>query len=123
LALRVTFRYKKFRETIGNALVDTGADETLLPLSMANEMGFDFDLDKDRTMCGGAGGKQFPIYKSPEQIEFILESPGFRPYSWKSNVFFTLEQPTILIGRKNFLDRFVVKLDGKNRILEINANT
>lgn len=120
-AIRVTFRCKRFRITIGNALVDTGADETLLPLSMANDMGFDFDLEKDKVMWDGAGGQQFPAYKSPEEIEFILESSGFRPCRWTSHVFFTLEQPTILIGRRNFLDRFVVTFRGKEKVLELST--
>jgi len=121
-ALRVTFKYKKFRETFGNALVDTGADETMLPLSMANEMGFRFDLEKDKTMWDGAGGTKFAVYESTHPIEFILESPGFRLHKWKANAYFTLEQPTILIGRKNFLDKFVITFDGKNRVFELSTN-
>ncbi len=120
-ALRVTFRYKKCKLTIGNALVDTGADETLLPLSMAVEMGFKFDLDEDKTLREGAGGKQFVVYKSPVKIDCILESQGFRPFIWQSSVFFTLEQPTILIGRNNFLDKFTVTFRGKEKILELSA--
>lgn len=120
-ALRITFHYKKCRITIGNALVDTGADETLLPLSMAIDMGFEFDLDKDKTVWDGAGGKQFAVYQSPEKIECILESQGYRPFIWKSPVFFTLEQPTILIGRNHFLDNFIVTFRGKEKILELSV--
>ena len=115
-ALRITFRHGKYEETAGSALVDTGADETLLPLSMAVAMGFKFDLERDKVMWDGAGGKQFAVYRSPVPIELILKSVGFRDYSWKAYIHFTVEQPTILIGRKGFLDNFLVTFDGKNRL-------
>lgn len=118
-ALRVTFQNGRYRETIGNALIDTGADQTLLPLAMASEMGFTFDLEQDRLLWSGAGGKQFAVYQSPVPIEHILENDGFRPYSWKSHVHFTVEQPTILIGRKGFIDNFSLTVDGRSRMTEI----
>ena len=120
--LRITFKHGKYSETVGHALLDTGADETLLPLSMAIAMGFQFDLEGDKTLWFGAGGKQFVVYKSPVPLEIILQSKGFRDFSWETYVHFTVEQPTILIGRRGFLDNFIVTFDGKSRMTELRVS-
>lgn len=120
-ALKVTFARGKSRITVGNALVDTGADETVLPLALAVELGFEFDLEKDKEIWHGAGNKEFIVYRSPEPIEFILETKGFKPMKWKAKVAFALEQPTVLIGRRGFLDKFHMEFRGPEQILKLTA--
>ncbi len=117
--LPVRFKYRKVEIPIADALVDTGADYTLLPLEFASEFGFKFDLVEDRIDWQGAGGNLFPVYKSPEPIEICIDSKGFRPKYWKAAVYFTLKQPTILLGHKGFLEHFDVTFKGTKKAIEI----
>lgn len=103
---------------VGFALVDTGADKTLLPLAFGNEFGFKFDLEADKEIWDGAGGGKFNVYKSPEKIKLTLTATGFPPLSKEMFVHFTLEQPTILIGR-DFLNMFKTTFDGPRKTLKL----
>ena len=119
--VRVVFSCKGTSLIVGHALVDTGADKTLLPLSMATAFGFTFDLEKEKEMWGGAGGGSFPVYRSPMPIEYKIEQQGFRPIVWKAPVYFTLHQPTILLGHDGFLEKFNLLFKGKDRLLELSV--
>jgi hypothetical protein len=111
----------KYRSTVlpVEALVDTGADETVLPLEFATLFGFSFDLEKDGEQWEGAGGGLFRIFRSPKPIEFILEQNGFPPLKWKGHVCFTLNQPTILLGHRECLEYMNSSFMGKKKLLEM----
>src|SRR5437879_4071070 len=100
-------------------LADTGADQTLLPLAFATEFGFTFYVDADKVAWEGAGSQTFFVYQSPEPIDHVIEGKGFRPVRWKAHVGFTLSQPTILLGRRGFFDRFDVLFKGKDKGLRL----
>ena len=76
--LPVTFQYGDITIPVADALVDTGADQTLLPLAFAIPFGFRFDLKKDGDEWSGAGGGKFRVFFAPKPITFILEQTGFR---------------------------------------------
>lgn len=76
--LPITFQYGGMTIPVKDALVDTGADQTLLPLAFEVEFGFRFDLKRDGIEWSGAGGGKFRVFLAPEPIEFILEQRGFR---------------------------------------------
>ena len=116
----ITFSHNK-RSVTFKALVDTGADRTILPLETAVLFGFTFDLQRDREEWDGAGGGKFYVYKSPEPVEYSIEQKGFRMLEWKAHVYFTLKAPTILLGHKGCLDRLDLTFRGKQKMLEIVA--
>jgi len=113
----IMFKNKsKFIHT--EAIVDSGADFTILPIEIAGILDIKLDLRK-RTTFHGAGSNPFPVYLSPVSIELMIRQGGFRPIKWRSKVFFAESQPGILLGHKGFLEKFKITLDGKNKELEI----
>jgi hypothetical protein len=116
--LPITFKHGRVSFPV-HALADTGADETILPMAFAAEFGFTFDLEADRVAYQGAGGNGFIVYPSPELIEHCISGPGFRPIRWKGRVSFTLDQPTILLGHRDCLERFNLTFKGKERTFAV----
>lgn len=114
----IVFKNKsKFIQT--EAIIDSGADFTILPIEVAGIL--DIKLDRHtKATFHGAGGNPFPVYPSPINIEHILRQSGFRTINWQTKVFFAESQPAILLGHKGFLEKFRVTLDGKRREVEIN---
>lgn len=113
----IVFKNKsKFIQT--EAVIDSGADFTILPIEIAGFL--DIKLDgRTKTNFHGAGSNPFPVYPSPIKIEHILRQNGFRTIKWNAKIFFAESQPAILLGQKGFLEKFSVTLDGKNKVTEI----
>lgn len=119
--LPITLQYRDVRIPVIDALVDTGADQTLLPLAFATQFGFKFDPQKDGERWSGAGGGKFRVFLAKEPIQFYVEQEGFRTIKWSGLVSFTLEQPIILLGHKGCLEYLDITCRGKQKILEVNA--
>lgn len=100
------------------ALIDSGADYSILPIEIAGIFKLKIS-DQPRYNILGAGGSTFTIYKSPIEIEQIIQKLGFRDIKWKSFVYFAESASTILLGQNSFLNHFKVILNGKNKELEI----
>ena len=120
--LPITLRYGRITIPVSDALVDTGADQTLLPLAFAIQFGFRFDLLRDGVEWSGAGGGKFRVFPAPKLIEFILEQRGFRSMHWTGFASFTLDQPTILLGHRGCLDNLDLLFRGKERTLEVHES-
>lgn len=103
---------------IGNALVDTGADITILPLEISQVLGIELNTEKAINI-GSAGGGKFTAIPSKKKIKYSLEHSGFRPIQWNGTVFFAPRQPTILLGQYECLSELKITLDAKNRILKV----
>lgn len=101
------------------AIIDSGADFTILPIEMAGALDIKLDL-RTKTKFHGAGNNSFTVYPSPVKIEHLLRQEGFRPLKWQADVVFAESQPGILLGHKGFLEKFRVVLDGKRKEVEIN---
>lgn len=102
------------------AIIDSGADFTILPIEIAGVL--DIKLDpRTKTTFHGAGNNSFTVYPSLVEIEHTLRQGGFRPIRWKTEVFFAESQPGILLGQKGFLEKFRVTLDGQRKETEIHA--
>lgn len=115
----VTILFKnKSKFILTEAIVDSGADFTILPIEIAGILNIKLDGHK-KTTFHGAGSNPFSVYPSPESIEHTLKQDGFRPITWKTKVYFAESQPGILLGHKGFLENFKVTLDGKRKELEI----
>lgn len=100
------------------ALVDSGADYTILPIELAGELGLKLSV-KDKMEFFGAGNNPFTVYPSLTKITHLIRQDGFRSVSWKSEVYFAESQSSILLGNIGFLDQFKVIFDSKNKELEI----
>jgi predicted aspartyl protease len=103
---------------VSDALVDTGADMTLLPMEMRKYLGVGLDESKAIEL-GSAGGGGFMAIPSAEPIGYCIEKKGFRPIRWKGTVFFAPRQPIVLLGHHQCLDQLVVSVNGKTRKLTI----
>lgn len=133
------FRYSEFKDECGerffvpfvpvflslnndsvfvDALIDSGADYTILPIQLAAEFGFKLSL-ANRIKIQGAGGNVFQVYKSPEKLGFLIKETGFRDIKWKSFVYFAELQSTILLGQVGFFDHVDVKLSWRKKEIEI----
>lgn len=119
--LPLTLHYGNVVIPVADALVDTGADRTLLPLELGIAFGFRFDLQKDGDVWSGAGGGKFRVYFAPAPIHFTLQQKAFRDIQWTGLVCFTLDQPTILLGHKGCLEYLDITLRGKKREIEVHA--
>ncbi len=101
------------------ALVDTGADLTMLPRSVAGLVGAPVD-DTIRWPVGGFAGEV--VEASPGDVELEI-SDGLSFHRWRATVAFVdypagAEESTIL-GHAGFLDFFRVLFDGPAGELEI----
>ena len=113
----IIFKYKSsFIQT--EAVVDSGADFTILPIEVAGILGIKLD-QKAKTIFHGAGNNSFTVYPSLVKIEHMLRQGGFRAINWQTEVFFAESQPGILLGHQGFLEKFKVTLESKRKELEI----
>lgn len=103
---------------LGNAIIDTGADVTLLPMELHKVLGVDLDYD-NAIQIGSAGGGRFKAIPSAKKITYTIEHSGFRPITWKGKVFFSAEQPMILLGQYQCLSELKLTLDAPQRKITI----
>lgn len=103
------------------ALVDSGSDYTILPISVAGILKLKLS-DQPQYYIQGAGGNKFKIYKSPIEVGGTIQKRGFRSLKWESYIYFSEgDDSTLLLGQKGFFEHFEVRLDGPNREIEITA--
>lgn len=99
-------------------VVDSGADRTLLPKSLAAELGISGeDLEPTPEGSGGAGGAWFPTWVIPYSIkaQVIVPFPeprGLEPWGPEMDLTPEFAADTIpLFGREDFFEAFTVTLD------------
>src|SRR5437667_316100 len=101
------------------ALVDTGATHTVLPMEMAAELGIVVDLEK-QIESDIAGGGQCLVYPSPHRIEYVFRDTEIgKEFRWKGSVFFALGQKLALLGHHQCLERLNLTFLGNKRMLEV----
>jgi hypothetical protein len=92
------------------ALVDTGADETVVPLSLAGPLRV--KLGSKIHVLYDAGGR-------PNQVRYgVVEltiGDGTRFFGWQARVAFQQGRRYSVLGRAGGLDRLSVTFDGPNR--------
>lgn len=96
-------------------LVDSGADETVLPHHLARTLGI--KLDSKYHALFAADGKPFLVRYGT--VEHQIARPGVGIHAWKARVGFQEKRPDTIMGRAGCLDRFDVRFDGPNRRLTI----
>lgn len=104
-----------------DALVDTGADETLLPLSVAKLLKVEF-LEGTSEAAGITGDKLTIHYGD---VEFEI-SAGDETTKWRTTVGFvefgTKDEEMIVLGHGGCLDYFTATFDGERAELELTPN-
>jgi hypothetical protein len=95
-------------------LLDSGADFTLLPLSVATAIGVDLDMDRIGTV-GGIEGGSLATYSS--DVEFELND-GNERYRWSATVRFAAGN-NMLLGHLGFLEFLIATLDHHNRTFSL----
>lgn len=97
------------------ALVDTGADESVLPLSLAKNIGV--EVDESRSIpAAGVGGH--PIELLPGAVELEI-GDGSESYRWRAIVGFARfdrpENECTCIGHVAALEYFTATFDGERQ--------
>lgn len=110
-------------DTLWDALVDTGADETLLPLSLADLLGVELD-EAATSQAAGISGDKLTIHYG--DVEFQMES-GNDMATWRTTVGFvefgSADDEVIVLGHGGCLDYFTANFDGENAELELTPNS
>lgn len=106
-----------------DALVDTGADETIFPLSMAELIGIKLD-EEVTSVAAGISGDRLKIHYGEVGLE--IEADGTR-VAWRTTVGFVdfgrADDEVIILGHGGCLDYFTATFDGENSLLELMPNS
>ncbi len=94
-------------------LVDSGADTTMLTVSIADQLRLDIDKTK-KTQLFGIGEKSVSAYPGKIMIKIGKYTVDLRIY------FIDSEDTTLLLGRLDFFDRFNVCFDSKHEQVVFN---
>lgn len=101
--------------------MDTGADETLLPLSLAELLAV--ELEDTTSQAKGISGDQLMVHHGDVEFEIAGEGQTVR---WRSTVgfvaFTSSDDEVIVLGHSGWLDYFTATFDGENAELELIPN-
>jgi hypothetical protein len=104
------------------ALVDTGADETILPLSFAKALGVKFDPQLTSLASGVTGDTLTMNYG---EVEFRIDD-GTESVQWSTIVGFVdfgrSADDVVILGHGGCLDYFTAIFDGERAELELIPN-
>jgi hypothetical protein len=107
---------------VNNALVDTGADNTIFPLSIARELKIATTAARGPNATTFGGG-QIPLSCADVPLELSENSTMI---CWLARVYFydfPEEQPeTLVVGHEGFLDFFMATFDGEHLSLYLEPN-
>ena len=105
-----------------DALVDTGADETLLPLSLAELLGVELNQDVTSQAAGISGDKLTIQYGDIE----LQITDGDEKAIWRTTVGFvdfgSTDDEVIVLGHGGCLDYFIANFDGEAAELVLTPN-
>ncbi len=104
------------------ALVDTGADNSILPLSIARDLRLETTPGKGPD-AAAFGGQRIPL----SFAEVVLEiSENEVPIRWRGRLYFADfpddAEKAVILGHEGFLDFFTATFDGENCVLTLEPN-
>ncbi len=97
------------------ALIDTGADRSVVPHYMCKELGHDFDAGYSPSTIGGIGNGRFKTVTHSVRLTILETPPNGRLPKVDDAVFFPIDMqmgfveqklPFILLGQSDFLHLF-----------------
>ena len=103
---------------IEQAMIDTGADVTVLPMELHQVLGVDLDYENALPMSS-AGGGTFKAIPSLKKLYYSIDKSGFRSITWQGKAFFSVGQSVILLGHYECLSELVITLDGKRKKIRV----
>ncbi len=119
-AVNVTLSYKGKSFPIQEALVDTGADFVILPLSIGKALGAEPDLEAvSEISC--ACGNAFNSYESRYPIEIAIDHNKYVSKKWLTHVQLVDADVTVLLGHRGFLDRFNATFFGGKHLMSLKS--
>ena len=98
-------------------LLDSGADFTLFPISVATVIGVEPDTNRPGTVGGIEGGS---LATFPAEVELELND-GTQNYRWVATVRFA-EGNNMLLGHLGCLEFFAATLDHESRMFSLEPN-
>jgi hypothetical protein len=105
------------------ALVDTGADNTILPASVARELSIPLAPGQGPGATA-FGGQRMALSYADVDLELVLAGGRLR---WSARVFFVDasdgDDETVLLGHQGFLDYFTARFIGEECALELEPNS
>ena len=106
-----------------DALVDTGADETLLPLSLAQLLGVELD-GRPTSQAAGISGDKLTIRYGEVSLQISSENESVE---WRDVVGFVdfenADDEVIVLGHGACLDYFTAIFDGERAEITLQANS
>jgi predicted aspartyl protease len=90
------------------AILDSGADISVLPLEVGEQLGL--DLTKNRSPCGGIGGE---VDTAEDHVRIRL-AQGHENYTFDIPVKVVLDSSSsipVLLGREGFFEKFEITFD------------
>jgi hypothetical protein len=104
------------------ALVDTGADNCVLPLSIARELGIATTPGRGPGAIA-FGGQRIELSFAEVLIELSDDDTEIR---WRARLYFANfpddTEKTVILGHEGFLDYFSATFDGKDCVLLLEPN-
>ena len=104
------------------ALVDTGADNTILPESIARDLGIPLTAGKGPAATA-FGGQEIALSYADVQLELVHPDETLR---WLARAFFVADgsdTETLILGHQGFLDYFNATFSGEDCALDLAANS
>jgi hypothetical protein len=104
------------------ALVDTGADNSILPLSVARDLGLDTATGKGPAATA-FGGQRIALSFADVVLELSQEDIVIR---WRTRLYFADfpgdNEKAVILGHEGFLDFFTATFIGEDCVLELEPN-
>ena len=104
------------------ALVDTGADNTIFPESIAHDLGFPL-IPGEGPAARAFGGQKVSLSYADVDLELVHTDEILQ---WKSRVYFLSgagDEDTLILGHQGFLDFFTATFIGEECALELVPNS
>lgn len=104
------------------ALVDTGADNTILPESVARAVGIRLVPGKGPA-ARAFGGQEIALSYADVDLELIHAD---EPLRWRDRIYFLAgpaDEETLILGHQGFLDYFTATFVGEDCALELVPNS
>jgi hypothetical protein len=102
--------------------VDTGADNTIFPLSVAHDLGIPV-ASATGPAAHAFGGQEIALSYADVELELVHADGRLR---WLAHVYFlagNMEEETIILGHQGFLDYFTATFMGEQCVLELEPNS
>jgi hypothetical protein len=105
------------------ALVDTGADHTLVPFSIAEDVGAELFVDEEDA-ARGVSGHYIPIIPGRVELELLADGESYR---WPATIGFAKfaapEDECSVLGHASCLEYFLATFDGVAQFVELTPRT